>query len=71
MIEAGIKTLVVIGLIYTHLEAYKMGKVQGQRDYFHFFNGGKDTYKYKRQKWHYVKPQTYKGKRYQERKGNK
>lgn len=41
MIEAGIKILVVIGLIYTHLEAYKMGKIQGQRDYFHFFNGGK------------------------------
>lgn len=71
MIENSIKLLVFISIVFTHLEAYKMGKIQGQRDYFNFFNNGRGIYKTKHQKWHYVKPQKYNGQRYQNRKGNK
>lgn len=71
MIEICIKVLLVIGLIYTYRIAYKIGKVQGQKEYFNFFSNGKGTYKYKCNKWHYIKPIKYTGRRYQDRKESK
>lgn len=46
--------LILLSLIITHLVAYKVGKTQGQKDYFNSFSKG-DSNLYKGRKWHYVK----------------
>ena len=71
MIGICIKILVIIIIIYTYVETYKIGKIRGQKDYFNFFYNGKGIYKYKHLKWHYIKPTKYKGHRYKNRKESK
>ena len=66
-----IKILVIIGLLYSYIKIYKLGKLYGQREYFNFLNNGKKIYKYKNLKWHYIKPTKYNARRYKKERWNK